>query len=333
MYIITGGAGFIGSALIWKLNSLGISNIWVVDNLGTSDKWKNLVNRQYRNYVHRDDFLRMITSGADNFSREIDGIVHLGACSSTTERNADFLIRNNTKYSIELCKFAIRRGIRFINASSASTYGDGGLGFTTDVATTRKLTPLNIYGYSKHLFDLWLLDNHYLDKVASLKFFNVFGPNEYHKDDMRSMVCKAFYEIGKSGRLQLFKSCNSAYADGEQKRDFIYVKDCVEYIWFFLAHPEICGLFNIGTGTPHSWNELANAIFKALNLPAAVEFVDMPPSLQGKYQYYTCANMDWLKSHKMEFAPMTLEESVNDYIKNYLSRGEACLERVGEAGA
>ena len=186
MYIVTGGAGFIGSAMLWRLNRAGITDILVVDNLGSTDKWKNLVNRRYTRYVHRDQFMDMLR--ADALGSSIEAVLHFGACSATTQADADFLMANNTAYSIELCKFALAHNARFINASSAATYGNGAQGFSDSPTTTRLLKPLNMYGYSKHLFDLWLLDNNLQDCVPSLKFFNVYGPNEYHKGDMRSVA-------------------------------------------------------------------------------------------------------------------------------------------------
>ena len=328
MYIVTGGAGFIDSALIWRLNRAGITDILVVDNLGTSEKWKNLVNRRYRQYLHRDAFLDALRRGS--LPDAVEAVVHLGACSATTERNADFLMANNTAYSIAVCRFALERGARCINASSAATYGDGAQGFSDHVGNIRRLKPLNMYGYSKQLFDLWLLDNGLNDSVASLKFFNVYGPNEYHKGDMRSVVCKAFHEISATGRLRLFKSCCPDYPDGGQMRDFVYVKDCVELIFRLLEHPEINGIRNAGTGRARTWNDLGRAVFAALGREPAIDYVDMPEQLRGKYQNFTRADMGWLGEEGRALSlPFTgLEQGVEDYVRNYLAAPDPYLEMV-----
>ena len=324
MYIVTGGAGFIGSAMLWRLNQAGITDIMVVDNLGSTEKWKNLVNRRYARYVHRDSFLEMLRG--DTLGCSVDAVLHMGACSSTTEKNADFLMANNTAYTTELCRFALNHGARFINASSASTYGDGSHGFADCAEVTRRLKPLNMYGYSKHLFDLWLLDNKLDCNVASLKFFNVYGPNEYHKDDMRSVACKAFHEIRGTGRLRLFKSTTPDYADGGQKRDFIYVKDCVELMFWLLQHPNVNGIFNVGTGKAQSWNDLAKAVFAALGKEPRIDYVDMPETLKGKYQNFTQADMGWLREKNCPVRFTPLEQGIADYVGNYLSQDDPYLE-------
>ena len=325
MHIITGGAGFIGSAMVWRLNREGINDILVVDNLGTSEKWKNLVNRRYAAYMHRDAFLAALRQGAPDL-RDVRAVIHLGACSSTTERDADFLMRNNTEYSKAVCRFALDRGARFINASSAATYGDGTQGFSDAVARIPRLKPLNMYGYSKQLFDLWLLDKGLAGHVASLKFFNVYGPNEYHKGDMRSVICKAFHEISATGRLRLFKSCHPDYADGGQMRDFVYVKDCVELMLWLLRHPEINGVHNVGTGQARTWNDLGRAVFAAMGKAPAIDYVDMPEQLKGKYQNFTQADMGWLERAGSPVAFTPLEGGVADYVGQYLSRPDPYLE-------
>lgn len=324
---ITGGAGFIGSAVIWGLNKIGQDNIVVVDNLGTSEKWKNLVNRRYAGFIHRDEFLRLIRDDALKSSPA--AIIHLGACSSTTERNADFLMENNTHYSQAVCQYALNKGARFINASSAATYGRREKDFLDNPAQLEKLQPLNMYGYSKHLFDLWLKRNALLDKVASLKFFNVYGPNEYHKGDMASVVMKAFHQIRRAGEIKLFRSASPAYNDGEQKRDFVYVKDCVEIILRLLENPQLNGILNVGTGTARSWNDLASSVFTAMNVPKKIEYVEMPSELIGKYQNYTKANMNWIKKIWPDFQFYSLESGINDYITNYLLQADPYLEMQG----
>ncbi len=317
MFIITGGAGFLGSALIWELNAQGIEDILVIDNLSHSEKWKNLVGLRYMDYMHRDDFITMIRS--NGLYANVQGIVHLGACSSTTETDADFLMRNNFHYSRDLYLAAMKRGVRFINASSASTYGDGNLGFLDDEVLLTKLRPLNMYGYSKHLFDLWLQRNNFLTKVLSLKFFNVYGPNEYHKDSMRSVVCKAHTEIEQSGALQLFRSNHEKYADGGQMRDFIYVKDCTRMIAWLLQNNSVTGIYNIGTGRARTWNDLAQAVFAAMKRPINIEYVDMPEELKGKYQNFTEAPMQKLANTTCPLAQYSLEDGVKDYVQNYLT--------------
>ena len=315
MYIVTGGAGFIGSAVLWKLNQEGIDDILVVDNLGRTDKWKNLVNRRYIDYIHKSAFLPMLQQGKFD---AVDAVIHMGACSSTSEQDADFLMDNNFHYSTALAEYALYNRIRMISASSAATYGDGSLGFSDSREAIGKLKPLNMYGYSKQLFDLWALRRGALNDIASLKFFNVFGPNEYHKADMCSMIFRGFNQIRETGRLRLFKSYRPEYEDGGQRRDFVYVKDCVEVVWWLLEHPAANGVFNVGTGRDRSWNDLAAAVFQAMGLDAKVEYVPMPETLKDRYQYYTRAEMDALARAGCPVAFTTLEAAVGDYVQNYL---------------
>ncbi len=322
MYIVTGGSGFIGSAVIWKLNTIGVGNILVVDNLGESEKWKNLVNRQYTDYVHKSEFLKLLAKGKFD---KIEAIIHMGACSSTTEKNADFLMENNFRYSVSLAEFAIKNNIRFINASSAATYGDGSAGFSDSEETMRDLKPLNMYGYSKHLFDMWALRSRALNQLVSLKFFNVFGPNEYHKGNMCSLFYKGFIQARETGRIHLFKSYRKEYADGDQRRDFIYIKDCVDLIGWLLENPSINGVFNVGTGQDRSWNDLAKAVFKAMKLPLKVEYIDMPEQLRDRYQYFTSATVEKLSSTGWPVRFTNLEEAVNDYVVNYLQQEDIYL--------
>ena len=317
MIVVTGGAGFIGSAIIWALNERGIDDILVVDNLGTSDKWKNLVNRRYAHYMHRDEFLSTVQGAG--LSHKPRAIIHMGACSSTTERDAEFLMRNNVRYSQELCRYALRVGARFIQASSAATYGNGDRGFSDDPVTLRQLRPLNMYGYSKHLFDLWAMRENLLGRIACLKFFNVYGPNEYHKGAMRSVAAKAFAQVKESGSISLFRSDRPEYKDGGQRRDFVYVKDCAEVVSWLLDNPECNGIFNVGTGKAGSFNELARAVFAALKLPEAIDYVDMPQELAGKYQYLTQADMGVLTAAGYPVGKMRdLSAGVADYVRNYL---------------
>jgi len=323
MIIITGGAGFIGSAFVWKLNEQGINDIVIVDELGQTDKWKNLVNLRYVEYIHKDVFLRMLRSEQTPFKP--DAIIHMGACSSTTERNADYLMDNNYHYTCRLAEWALARDIHFIYASSAATYGDGSKGFSDEGAVTETLRPINMYGYSKQLFDLWVLRNKVETKLTGIKFFNVFGPNEYHKGDMRSVVHKAFEQIRDTGKVRLFKSYKSEYGDGGQMRDFVYIKDCVEVMWWLFQYPNIKGIFNLGTGKARTWNDLIHAVFSAMNVKSCIEYIDMPPEIRDQYQYFTEARMDKLQhaGYPVQFLP--LEEAVHDYVVNYLQKSDPHL--------
>lgn len=316
MIVVTGGAGFIGSAIVWKLNQLGVDKIVIVDELRKEEKWKNLNGLMFENFLHKSDFMAMILQRAVPF--KISTIIHLGACSATTEKDADYLMDNNIHYSQELAKFSLEKGVRFIYASSAATYGDGAFGYDDDESALQNLRPLNMYGYSKHFFDLWIRRNALMDKCVGLKFFNVYGPNEYHKADMRSVVHKAFEQIRDCGQVKLFKSYHSEFKDGEQKRDFIYVKDAVDMTLHFWENPDKNGLFNIGTGKAQSWIELVSALFSAVGKPVNIEFVDMPGDIREKYQYFTEANLNKIESAGYDKKIMSVEEGVNDYVKNYL---------------
>jgi len=323
MIIVTGGAGFLGSALVWGLNVAGCDDILVVDNLGHGEKWKNLVNRRYADYLHKDAFLAAITGGADPFGAT--AVIHLGACSATTETDAEYLMRNNVAYSKAVARYALAAGARLVVASSAATYGDGGCGFDDDPAGLDQLRPLNMYGYSKLLFDLWARREGILGMLASLKFFNVYGPNEYHKGDMRSVVCKAYGQIADTGRLSLFKSYRPEYPDGGQMRDFLYVKDAVAVMLWLLEHPGAGGLFNVGFGRARTWNDLAAAVFAAMNVPQAIDYIAMPEAIRDKYQYFTEARMDRLRQagYGTPFTP--LDAGVKDYVQGYLSQADSYL--------
>jgi len=319
MIIVTGGAGFIGSTLIAALNKRQITDILVVDELGTDQKWKNLLNLSFTDYVEKDDFLEMVIE--DKLDSSIDAVFHLGACSDTTETNASYLIKNNYEYSKLLAQWATDADIRFIYASSAATYGDGSAGFSDDQEKIEILRPLNMYGYSKHLFDLWARRTGLLKKIVGLKYFNVFGPNEYHKGDMRSFVIKAFEQITSTGKVRLFKSYKSEYADGEQSRDFIYVKDAVDMTLFFYENPQINGLFNIGSGKARTWNDLVKAVFAAMERKPNIEYIEMPEPIRNQYQYYTCADITNLRKAGYSKKTTSLEEAITDYVQNYLQKG------------
>jgi ADP-L-glycero-D-manno-heptose 6-epimerase len=323
MIIVTGGAGFIGSAVIWRLNQLGREDILIVDHLGSGEKWKNLVPLRFRDYLEKDEFLRLIDHDslpipAEKGNKGIDAIIHLGACSSTTEQDASYLVKNNFEYSKQLAQFAVENGIRFIYASSAATYGDGAKGFSDNEGVLHELRPLNMYGYSKQLFDMWARAKGLLDRIVGLKYFNVFGPNEYHKADMRSLVVKAYEQVVSTGKIRLFKSHRNDYADGEQKRDFLYVKDAVEMTLHFLDNRNANGIFNIGSGQANTWNSLATAIFASLGKQERIEYVDMPETIRDKYQYYTCADITSLRRAGYDKQPTPLEKAVGEYVSEYL---------------
>jgi ADP-L-glycero-D-manno-heptose 6-epimerase len=289
-----------------------------VDHLGSSEKWKNLAGKRYLDYLHKDQFLEQLLGGAFGEGAEIEAVIHLGACSSTTETDADYLWRNNFKYTQVLATWCLEKNVRFIYASSAATYGDGKQGFLDDDAVVQHLKPLNMYGYSKQLFDQWALDEGVLDRIVGLKFFNVFGPNEAHKGDMRSLVDKAVLQIQSTGRLQLFKSHKPEFKDGEQTRDFVYVKDVVAIILKLLQQREVGGLFNLGSGSARTWNDLAAAVFKAVGKPLAIDYIDMPQQLRGKYQYHTRAEMGKLRQALGLLPIRSLEDAVTDYVQQHL---------------
>lgn len=315
--LVTGAAGFIGSALIHTLNSRGIDNILACDILGTGDKYRNLVPLRFADYIEADD-LERIVEGAPEKLADIRTVIHLGACSSTTEQDCSYLIRNNYEYTKKLCNWALESGCRFVYASSAATYGDGSLGMDDGMENLHALRPLNMYGYSKHLFDLYAKREGILDRIVGLKYFNVFGPNEYHKGDMRSVVHKAFEQIRSSGTVSLFKSYHPDYRDGQQKRDFLYVKDACEMTLHLAETPTANGLFNLGSGIAMTWIDLVRPIFASLNVPISIEFIDMPETLRGKYQYYTCADISRLKATGYTGPFTSLKDAVTDYVTNYL---------------
>ncbi len=315
--LITGGAGFIGSALVWELNRRGCENIVVCDRLSTDEKWKNLVPLKFADYIDGNDLLQAVQHAPAKLGR-FDHVLHLGACSATTERDADYLMRNNYEFTKQLCQWSLANQTRFVYASSAATYGDGAHGMDDQMPDIHALRPLNMYGYSKHLFDLHAKREGWLPKIVGLKYFNVYGPNEDHKADMRSLVHKACGQILATGKVQLFKSHRPDYKDGEQMRDFLYVKDAIRMTLHLAETPSAGGLFNLGSGKAHTWIELATAIFTALGKEPNIEFIDMPEHLQSKYQYYTCADIAKLRASgfSQEITPLT--EAVRDYVQGYL---------------
>ena len=319
--LVTGGAGLIGSALIHALNLRGQEDILVTDVLGKDAKWKNLSPLRFADYQQADSFLDRLECEPESL-RSIRTIYHLGACSATTEADAGYLMENNFGYTKRLAEWSLQSGIRFVYASSAATYGDGIRGMDDGTAHLETLRPLNAYGYSKHLFDLHAKRNGWLDKIAGIKYFNVFGPNEWHKGEMRSLVAKAYEQILETGKVRLFRSHRSDYKDGEQVRDFVYVKDAVAMTLHIADNPTANGLFNIGTGNPRTWVDLATALFTALGRKPDIEFIDMPDHIRNQYQYHTCADISRLKATGWKTGPTSLEDSVHDYVVNYLVPGK-----------
>jgi len=333
MIVVTGAAGFIGSCVVAQLNERGQEDLVLVDHLEcTKDgcphrrslpescedpKTKNLANKKFAAYCDKADFLDMILK--DQLPWDVSAIIHMGACSSTTLQDAEYFQKNNFEYTRHLAQWALDHKVRFIYASSAATYGDGSCGYKDDVETIRRCRPLNLYGESKQKLDEWILDQNLLGQVVGLKFFNVFGPNEYHKKDMRSVIAKAYDGVVAEGKMRLFKSYKPEYGDGEQKRDFIYVKDAVDVVLFFLDHPEKNGIFNVGTGQARTWNDLAQALFKATDQAPCIEYFEMPEVLKQRYQYFTQADMAQLKEAGYTRSFTSLEEAISDYA-NFLSK-------------
>lgn len=321
MIIVTGGAGFIGSGVVRCLNDRGIEDIIIVDNIAQSDKWRNMSNKKYIAYYNRNEFLECLPE----LSGKVTHIFHLGACSSTTERDFDFLYKNNFEYTKKLWRFCAQNNASFIYASSAATYGNGEMGFD-DKTDIDGYLPLNGYGYSKQLFDMWAqkeqkAGNKVPPQHAGLKFFNVYGPNEYFKGSMASVILHGFKKVKESGRIELFKSYKDGYEDGGQLRDFVYVKDVCNVMMFLMDNPSVSGLFNVGTGKARSFYDLAVSVFKALDLEPNIEFIEMPETLREKYQYYTEAKMQKLRQAGYNEPFHSLEDGAADYVQNYLDKG------------
>ncbi|MBF0443601.1 MAG: ADP-glyceromanno-heptose 6-epimerase [Oligoflexales bacterium] len=326
MIIITGGAGFIGSALIWKLNEEGINDILVVDHLGIGLKWKNLAKRQINQVLHKDTFFEYLS----NEKRRISMVFHIGACSATTEEDADYLMENNVNYSIRLFEYCTRESIPFIYASSAATYGAMEEGFYDELKDIPSLKPINKYGFSKHLFDLWVIkQKKHPPFWAGLKFFNVYGPQEYHKGAQASVAFHAFNQIKTDNSLKLFKSHRENIEHGDQRRDFIYIKDVVKVIYhlYNMKKDIQSGIYNIGTGMARSFSELGDAVFNSMRKKTPVfEWIDMPENIRDQYQYFTQANLNNLKKQALYTDPFfTLEDGIRDYIQNYLMKPDQYL--------
>ena len=314
-FIVTGGAGFIGSNVVKALNDRGETDILVVDDLNSPLKERHLARLKYSAYLDKRELRPALRNG--QFA-DATAIFHLGACSSTTEKNADYLADNNTAYTRELAEWCLDGGRRFVYASSASTYGAGECGYSDDEAVIPRLKPLNLYGQSKQAFDLIALEKGWFSRIVGLKFFNVFGPNEDHKGNMRSMIHQAYGQILQSGRIRLFKSYHPDYPDGGQLRDFVYVKDVVAEILYFHDNPSKNGIFNCGTGKARSWLDLGNAVFRAMDREPNIEFIEMPEQLRAHYQYFTEADMSKVRAAGFSHAFLPLEDAVADYVRNHL---------------
>jgi len=314
--IVTGAAGFIGRNVVAELNARGEEELILVDELGKDAKWKNLVGLRYEDIVSPEELLGLLEEQQFADAR---AVIHLGACNSTTETDADFLLRNNYQYTRVLCNWSLEHDARFVYASSAATYGDGAEGYDDDDAVTPSLKPLNMYGYSKQMFDVWALKHGLFESIVGLKYFNVYGPHEDHKGDMRSVVSKCYEQIRCNGFVQLFKSYRPEFKDGEQMRDFIYVKDAVDVTLHFALQEAGAagGLFNCGTGKARTWNDLAKATFAAMGVGPNIEYIDMPVELRAQYQYFTQAEVWKLRAAGYEAPFTSLEDGVLEYVQGY----------------
>ncbi|MES2590624.1 MAG: ADP-glyceromanno-heptose 6-epimerase [Bacteroidota bacterium] len=315
MIIVTGAAGFIGSCLVSKLNEEGFIDLILVDDFSNPEKMKNLDDKKYSQKIHRDEFIEWLKTN----QRLVQFVFHLGARTDTTEFNKEIFDKLNLNYSKNLWNVCVEFGLPLVYASSAATYGLGEFGYDDNEDSIEKLKPLNPYGDSKNDFDNWVLKQEKKPYFwAGLKFFNVYGPNEYHKGRMASVIFHAFKQIQEKGSVKLFRSHHSDYKDGEQLRDFVYVKDVVEVCYFLLHHRKNSGIYNLGSGIARTFVDLAKNTFSALEKEANIEFIDTPIDIRDKYQYFTEANMSKLKKIGYSTPFHTLEEGVKDYVQNYL---------------
>jgi ADP-L-glycero-D-manno-heptose 6-epimerase len=315
--VVTGAAGFIGRNVVAALNARGHRDILLVDDLGTSDKWRNLRGLEFDELIPSAALMEYLDSPR---GKDVRAIVHMGACSATTERDADYLVANNYRYTLNLIAWSLAHSARLVYASSAATYGDGSLGYSDADDVTPTLRPLNMYGFSKQLVDVWALRHRFLDSIVGLKFFNVYGPYEEHKGDMRSLVSKAYRQVRDTGQITLFRSHRPEYAHGEQMRDFIYIDDAVDVVLYFLDHPEQNGLFNCGTSHAATWLELTNALFGALDQQTQIDFVDMPEAIRDRYQYFTEADGTKLRAAGYSRPFRNVDAGVREYVETFLSK-------------
>lgn len=320
--LLTGAAGFIGSGYLARLNAIGIDQVWLVDTAEHGAGHPNLHNKKFKDFIERRELLDRFQKNQLN---DINLVVHLGACADTTQMDRVFLRKNNLEYSQTLATWAFEKGKEFHYASSASVYGDGKKGYNDSESALSGYSPLNPYAESKWLFDRWVVEKKLTNRVVGFRYFNVFGPNEYHKGEMRSMVAKSFDQIKAAGKAKLFGTTRPDYPDGSESRDFIYVKDATKVMAYFLEHPDKHGIFNVGTGKARSFKDLATAVFKALGLSPQIEYVPMPAALRGQYQYFTQADLTHLKKAGYQGSFQSLEESVNDYVQNYLTKPNCYL--------
>lgn len=327
MILVTGAAGFIGSVIVKELNDQGAQDLILCDHFESGDKWKNLQKLKYDSFVQVEDlFAHPIWKKQGS----LKAIYHMGACSDTTEHNMDYLYKNNTEFTNRLLTLAAQKNIPIVYASSAATYGAGEAGYSDDHKGVPTLTPLNKYGYSKQLSDEWILKQTKKPRVwFGVKFFNVFGPHEYHKGKMSSVVFQSFHQIKNVGEVKLFRSHRPDYQDGEQLRDFVYVKDVVRAMIELIAagkkKPSLSGIYNLGTGEARSFLDLVKATYQALDLEPRIHFIDMPEELRNQYQYYTQADMAKFKKALPKFKFMKLEDAVNDYVRNHLAQKNCYL--------
>jgi len=323
MLLVTGGAGFIGSNVVAALNDAGRADVVVCDVLGEGSKWRNLAKHQLADIVPPKELLVWLSG------RRLDAIIHMGAISDTTATDGDLVIETNFRFSMRLLDWCTANAVPFIYASSAATYGNGAQGFRDDAspAALKALRPMNLYGWSKHLFDLAVAERaSKAEKLppqwAGLKFFNVFGPNEYHKGTMMSVLARRFDDIRAGKVLELFKSHREGIADGDQRRDFIYVDDAVRVVMWLLATPSVSGIFNVGTGKARSFKDLMLAAYAALGAAPNIRYVDMPPSIRNSYQYFTQSDVDHLQRAGYNGGFTALEAAVGQYVKGYLDRAD-----------
>lgn len=327
MIIVTGGTGFIGSNLVAGLEEHGAKDIVICDTLGIEDKWRNIAKREIRDVVHPDRLFDYLETHKD----KIEVIFHMGAISSTTERDVDLITETNIVLSRRLWKWCGNNKVRLIYASSAATYGDGTQGFDDEqsIESLKNLRPLNAYGWSKHVFDRRVArvleegNEPVPPQWAGLKFFNVYGPNEYHKEDQMSVICKLYPQVVAGASAKLFKSHHPDYEDGGQLRDFVYVKDCVNVMLWLYDNKNVSGIYNVGTGQARSFKDLAEATFKAADVPVKINYFDMPENLREKYQYFTEANMSKLRAAGYDKEFTSLEDGVQDYVQNYMAQEDA----------